>query len=443
MPNASIGGLASGLDTATIISQLMQLEAVPQTRLRTRVSTEESAVKALQTLNTRLASLATQAEDFGKAGTWDSLKATSSVPGLTVTASAAAGPTDLSVTVLAAARAHQYTFGSAAGLEDQVTGSSTTVQLTRPDGTTTELVTDGTLKGLVSGLNDPESQTGVRATAVRDQFGTYQLLVEVQESGASAGRGFALTASDGAPILGGSTLHEGQDAKISLGAVTAYSPTNTFTDLMPGVTVRIDDPAMVGKTSQVTVSRDPASLTSTVKSFVDKVNAALTEIGSLTANAPGGAAGKVPADRTLRAVAGALTDTLYPADGGSMAQFGISVDRYGKLTFDEKAFGQAYATDPTAVATAFTSAGGFADRVEEVTRAASDARDGSVSLAIKSRNEGIARLQGSIEAWDARLEMRRTTLTRQFTALETALSAMNSQSSWLSGQISSLNGTEG
>ena len=29
-------------------------------------------------------------------------------------------------------------------------------------------------------------------------------------------------------------------------------------------------------------------------------------------------------------------------------------------------------------------------------------------------------------------------LTRQFTALETALSQMNSQSSWLAGQISSL-----
>jgi flagellar hook-associated protein 2 len=37
-----------------------------------------------------------------------------------------------------------------------------------------------------------------------------------------------------------------------------------------------------------------------------------------------------------------------------------------------------------------------------------------------------------------RLELRRTTLTRQFTALETALSRMNSQSSWLAGQISSL-----
>ena len=42
MANASVSGLASGLDTATIIDQLMQLEAAPQTRLKSRVTTEKS-----------------------------------------------------------------------------------------------------------------------------------------------------------------------------------------------------------------------------------------------------------------------------------------------------------------------------------------------------------------------------------------------------------------
>ena len=55
MANTSIGGLISGLDTATIISQLMQLEAQPQTRLKTKVTVEQSAVTALQALNTKLA----------------------------------------------------------------------------------------------------------------------------------------------------------------------------------------------------------------------------------------------------------------------------------------------------------------------------------------------------------------------------------------------------
>ena len=47
-------------------------------------------------------------------------------------------------------------------------------------------------------------------------------------------------------------------------------------------------------------------------------------------------------------------------------------------------------------------------------------------------------LQKQIDAWDLRLTMRRETLTAQFNAMETALGTLNSQASWLSGQIGSL-----
>ncbi|MFC7504863.1 flagellar cap protein FliD N-terminal domain-containing protein, partial [Nocardioides sp. GCM10030258] len=58
---SSIGGLASGLDTASIISQLMALEALPQTKLKTQVTAEQSKVTALQKLNTALQALGTSA----------------------------------------------------------------------------------------------------------------------------------------------------------------------------------------------------------------------------------------------------------------------------------------------------------------------------------------------------------------------------------------------
>ena len=38
--SASISGLGSGLDTASIVEQFMQLEAASQNRLKTRLSTE-------------------------------------------------------------------------------------------------------------------------------------------------------------------------------------------------------------------------------------------------------------------------------------------------------------------------------------------------------------------------------------------------------------------
>ena len=71
MATASVSGLASGLDTATIIDQLMQLEAASQTRLKSRVTTEQSTLKVLQNLNTKFAALATQATDLTKAAGLD------------------------------------------------------------------------------------------------------------------------------------------------------------------------------------------------------------------------------------------------------------------------------------------------------------------------------------------------------------------------------------
>jgi flagellar hook-associated protein 2 len=115
--------------------------------------------------------------------------------------------------------------------------------------------------------------------------------------------------------------------------------------------------------------------------------------------------------------------------------------------FDEAAFDQAYAADPAATAAAFTIApttgpttaeNGWAARVAAVAKAASDSDDGTITTAINGRNTTIDRLQDSIDDWDLRLDLRRTTLSRQFTALETALSTLKSQGDWLAGQLASL-----
>ena len=70
MAGASISGLGSGLDTSSIIRQLMQLEALPQTKLKTKLSTEQSALQTIQDLNAKVAALTTAVADLGKAGTW-------------------------------------------------------------------------------------------------------------------------------------------------------------------------------------------------------------------------------------------------------------------------------------------------------------------------------------------------------------------------------------
>lgn len=439
-PSASISGLSSGLDTATIIEQFMQLEAVPQTRLKSRLTTEQSVVTALQSLNTRIAALATRATDLARPATWAAVAGTSTDPKVSVTATVSAGPGSFSVRVDQTALAHRLEHVAAVGLDTAGTVPAT-VRLDRLDGTAPlDLATDGTLRGLVTALNDPANATGVRATTVRVGTDSYRLLVESSATGA-AGDFTLADATGGAALLGGTTVRAGRDAQLTLGdSIVATSTSNTFTDLVPGVSLTLAPDTAAGTTSAVTLAREPAALAASVKGLVDAVNAALADIDAQTARSSGTRpAGPLAGDSGTRALRSSLLTTVFPGDGTSLADLGVQTDRNGKLVFDESAFRAAYAADPVSVQARMTSDGtGFVARVEDAASAASNRIDGSLTTSITGRNAAIGRLNDGIEAWDLRLELRRTALTRQFTALETALNQMNSQASWLAGQINSL-----
>ena len=86
---SSIAGLVSGLDTTSLITQLMQIESAPQTLLKTKQTNTSNLVAALQSLNTKVASLGDAAKTAAAATSWQSLKASSSAS--SVTASAGVG----------------------------------------------------------------------------------------------------------------------------------------------------------------------------------------------------------------------------------------------------------------------------------------------------------------------------------------------------------------
>lgn len=441
MATTSISGLSSGLDTATIIEQLMQLEAVPQSKLKSRVTSEQSVISSLQSLNTKTAVLASRAADLLKPATWSAYTATSSAAAVTVSTGTGVAPTRLDVTVVDVARTHQLGFADAAALSDVVVTPGTAVRLDRPDGAGVVTIDtgDGTLQGLVDALNDPANETGVRATAVRVGDGSYRLLVESRTTGAA--QAFALTQDDGSPLLGGASVRAATDASIDLGTgIVATSSTNTFTDLAPGVSLTLSATATAGTAATVEVRVDPTTLADRVGALVAQLNGVLGDIDTMSAASAGSrTSGPLAGDSTVRALRQALLDTVFPADGTSMAALGVQTDRSGRLVFDAAAFKTAYAADPAAVTAGFAAAGtGFVARVEAVAARASRSSDGILTQAIQGRNESVRRLQSSIEQWDTRLEMRRTTLTRQFTALESALNQLNSQSNWLAGQINAL-----
>jgi flagellar hook-associated protein 2 len=146
--------------------------------------------------------------------------------------------------------------------------------------------------------------------------------------------------------------------------------------------------------------------------------------------------GPFTGDSTTRDVNQKLVDAIIaPVDGVSPSTYGISITRDGTVTFDQDAFGKAMAADPDAVKGALST---IAQRVADTAKAASDTYTGSVSLRIQGEQSTVKDLNDQITDWDTRLADRRATLEKTYANLEVQLQQLQSQSSWLTGQLSSL-----
>lgn len=453
MASTSVSGLVSGLDTSTIISQLMQLEAKPQTTLKTRVSTEQKVVTALQALNTKLAGIAAKAAELGRTTSWSPAKATSDNPLVTVKTTTGATPGSFTLDVTGPATSATSTYARTGTLGTAVATQDAEYQVTFTDPTrapVTFTVGDGTMRSVADAVN--ASTTGLRATLLRtgtDATGNAIYAMQVSSATTGADTGFTISPVDpaAAPFLDGETATQkpGTDAAFTLNGQALTSSTNTVTGLMPGVDVTLGA-GSAGQTATITVTRDTTALSDSVKAMVDAVNTALSDIDTLTAyDATAKKSGLLGGDSTLRTVRDRLLQTVSGGVGGqSLASVGIQTDRSGKLTFDPARFAAAYEADAAGTTARIagtdgtTPTAGFADNLEALAKQLSDSLDGTVTLAIKGRQSQIRGWEDDIADWDVRLGQRQSALERQYAALEVALGQLQQQSSWLAGQISSL-----
>ena len=488
---ASIDGLVSGMSTTDTINQLMQIEAAPQTALKNKITTANKVVTAYQSVNSRVSSLASAAAALDTASTWGAMKATANSDAVVVSAQpgAAAGSLSFRVGRLATTQIMTYDTTKVGGLDDTVVETDPDsgeglIQLTDPNGGVTTLrAKDGTLRSVAAAING-SADLPYTAAAVQIGKGQYTLQLTAKTSGEKAATDMAAA---GLPtnLIGGPTASvtaQGDDAVLTVGTLATYeikSATNTFADVMPGVTVtaaKQQAPADAAVT--VTVTADADGIAAKVQAMVDNANVLLGEIGSQsTAKTDTTAAGPLVGDSVMRKLSQDILSAVasgVPGVGtnGGTASFndvGVGVDRYGKLTFDKQKFMDAYQADPaktqkyfdsyTDVTRAgkgtegkfepgFDTANGVARKLETLALVAGEGvidptdptkpKQGTLQTLIQRRNEVIRGLNDQVSEWDVRLEARRSALQLQFSNLEVALGKMQQQSSWLAGQLAGL-----
>jgi flagellar hook-associated protein 2 len=448
-------GLVSGIDYDSMITQLMQVEANPQKLLQNKLTATKADADAYRAVNTKFDALRTAAEALTKATTWDAAKATSSSTSVSATATSAASAGTLSFGVTRLAATHTFFSTGRAFSSTADAFGATSLTISDADGDRAPvgitLSATATLADAVAAIN--ASNAGVTATAVNTGSGL-RLQVTSKTSGLD-GR-FTLAGTfppdpDPAQTRDLIVTTDGQDATLDLyGGLVATSPTNTFRDLMPGVSVTVS--SADGAPVTIGVSSDPESFTAAVKTMVTAANDVLSSIQRYTDTSSTSAA-VLKGDSSLRRLAGQVLQSVADAIGGtaSAAAAGLQLTRTGTLTFNPETFAAKVQAEPALVralidGTAATTtngvttpaAPGVAQRLLTVAKQATNTTSGTLTLLARSQDTLVTDLQGRIDDWDRRLELRRATLTRQFTAMETALGTLQNQSSWLSSQLASL-----
>jgi flagellar hook-associated protein 2 len=189
----------------------------------------------------------------------------------------------------------------------------------------------------------------------------------------------------------------------------------------------------------MTVASDQNGIADKMQALVDAANAALSQIGSYTAyNKDSKVGGVLNGDYTVRQLRDNILSTVSQGMSGygSYKQFGVELDKTGKLTFDRNAFINAYSANPSAVQNGV--AAGLAKSLDTVGKNATDFVTGTLTTQIQSGTNQVRDLNKRITDWDSRLALRQNMLKRQFAAMETALGALKNQSTWLAGQIAGL-----
>ena len=451
----SLDGLSSGLDTTSLITQLMAAEAAPQNLLKAQVTTANTVISSLQGLNARMATLADAASSAAKTGSLDLSTAKSSSPAVSASVATGAATGELQVVVSALAKAQVGVSAAMAAWP-----SPSTITIVGHSGSAVEITpASNSLDDVASAIN--ASTAGVTATKVSsgaDSSGNklYRIQFSSKTSGADSSftvyRGTAAdvaagTATNVLTAPGSAMITPAQDASVILWKGTSAeqvitSSTNTFADLLPGLSVT----AAAVSTDSVTISvaRDDAQISAIASGLVGSISSAFVLIAAQTAvttttDASGKSvttAGVFAGDSTIRTIRQSVIDAASaPIAGRSPSEYGIVLTRTGTISFDAAKFALALAADPKTVMAAVQT---IATRISAAAGAASDPHTGTITNLITGDQNQVKSLGDQISAWDVRLASRKTTLQRTYSAMEVLLSNMKAQSSALTAQLSGL-----
>ncbi|MEZ5245767.1 MAG: flagellar filament capping protein FliD [Acidimicrobiales bacterium] len=305
----------------------------------------------------------------------------------------------------------------------------------------------GSLSEVVTAVNRAKG-LGTKAAIVKVDEGEYRLQLTATETGDDSAIDLDLGMFTGLGS-GFTTLTSGQDAVLQIQGVVPYtvrSSADTFTDLLPGVDVTLQ--GTPAETITIDVTRNAEGLAERVGKLVSAINNVLKGLAESSAyDSETEKAALLTGDSTVRRARDDLTRALIsPVAGATLSTLGLAgvkIQNDGTFTFEKQEFLDAYDADPAAVERLF-SVDFDSEQDSAIGRILAEVDDavgfgtGYLRGAEDSEKARVEDLGQQAAKWDVRLELRERLLRMTYSRLETSLAQLQSQSTWLTGQINSL-----
>lgn len=434
MATLTAGGVGSGLDVNSIVSQLVSAERTPVSqRLASSESKAQVKLSTLGSFRSALDSLQDAVKELRSSGALGSLSASSADESLfTASASgAAAGSYDIEVVQLARGSKHASgTFANA----DSLVGAGSITLTVDGEAFTVNTSASTTLAQLRDAINSASNNSGAVATIVNETGGARLLLTSAQT-------GLANAVSVSTSLATFTQIQSALDAHVRVDGYDAYGSSNAMSGVIDGITLKLGK-AQPGSTVALTVGADREAAAEAVQSFIKTYNSALSSMTNATKYDPATQkAAPLAGDAALRALNQRLRAITGSASGSGafqlLAQIGVTGKVDGTLSVDTEKLDAALSSDFNAVMQMFSGSGGYSERLDQVIEDYLGT-GGSYQSATETLNKQIKDISRQKDALELRMDAVEARYRAQFTALDTLIGQLKTTSDFLNQQLSSL-----
>jgi len=431
------------IDFNLVVNSLMQQASLPLNNLQSRQKSLQSQVSGYDTLAKHVEALRTAADALGRPAnlsTMAGVSSNASAASVSVGATATAAHYDVVVNELARA---QVTVSSSVSPDANATvvASNGTITI---GGVAVTVTGDMTLQQLASAINSTDG-IGVSATVVRTADSEYRLALTSLETG--AGHAFTITSSlaggtlafidtDGNGTSGDTAADNAvaaSDASLLINNIPATSSSNTFENLVDGVSLTVAKKG--AEVVSIDVATDTAAIKDKIEGFVTAYNEFMKFVGDQRTAAAGGDASSIGREPMLRQLHGILRSALAGAHGTGaltrLAEVGLEMTSNGQLKLNEDLFDAAIEGSADDVRTLFAATDGAFPGLESTLQTYSQA-DGLIPASKRRLEAQIASMDAQIEAMQRRLATQRETLQKEFAEADLIMTRLKSQASSLS-----------